>query len=47
SISEIAAFLAFSSPSHFDRIFRAETGFTPKEFQARYFRRHQRWRGEP
>ena len=45
SETEIAEFLAFSSESHFIRIFKAETGQTPKEFSRANFRRHSRWHG--
>lgn len=38
SYSEIAATLAFSSQSHFIRVFRSQTGYTPKEFRNKYFR---------
>ena len=38
SYAEIAAILAFSSQSHFIRVFRAQTGYTPKEFRNRFFR---------
>ncbi|MDO5522149.1 MAG: helix-turn-helix domain-containing protein [bacterium] len=43
SITEIGEFLAFSSSSHFIKIFRSETGMTPKQFQKIYFRRHSKW----
>ncbi|MDO5292441.1 MAG: helix-turn-helix domain-containing protein [bacterium] len=43
SLTEIGEFLAFSSSSHFIKIFREETGMTPKEFQKANFRRHHRW----
>lgn len=38
SYAEIAAILAFSSQSHFIRVFRSQTGYTPKEFRNRFFR---------
>lgn len=38
SYAEIAAILAFSSQSHFIRVFRAQTGYTPKEFRNKFFR---------
>lgn len=38
SYAEIAATLAFSSQSHFIRVFRSQTGYTPKEFRNRFFR---------
>ena len=40
SLTEIGQLLAFSSSSHFIRVFRQETGMTPKEFRLRNFRRH-------
>ena len=36
--AEIAATLAFSSQSHFIRVFHAQTGYTPGEFRNKYFR---------
>ena len=36
--AEIAATLAFSSQSHFIRVFRTQTGYTPKAFRDKYFR---------
>lgn len=36
--AEISAILAFSSQSHFNRVFRAQTGYTPKAFRNRFFR---------
>lgn len=36
--AEISAILAFSSQSHFNRVFRAKTGYTPKEFRNHFFR---------
>lgn len=41
--TEISAYLAFSSASHFIRIFREETGMTPKQYQQKNFRRHAKW----
>ena len=35
--AEIAATLAYSSQSHFIRVFQAQTGHTPKEYRNRYF----------
>ena len=43
SVSDISAYLAFSSHSHFDRIFKEETGVSPKDFQTQYYRHHKRW----
>ncbi|MBD5084870.1 MAG: helix-turn-helix transcriptional regulator [Clostridiales bacterium] len=39
SCSEIAATLAFSSQSHFSRVFKKQTGYTPKAYRDRFFRR--------
>lgn len=36
--AEIAATLAFSSQSHFIRVFQSQTGYTPKTFRNKYFR---------
>ena len=41
--SEIAAFLAFSSASHFVKVFREETGMTPRAFVQQNYRRHEKW----
>lgn len=38
SCAEIAAILAFSSQSHFIRVFRSQTGYTPKAFRNQFFR---------
>ncbi len=35
--TDIGNYLAFSSHSHFIQRFREETGFTPKQYRARYF----------
>ena len=45
SETEISEFLAFSSPSHFIRVFRKHTGMTPRQYAKRYYRTHNRWRG--
>ena len=37
SYSQIALSLAFCSQSHFTKTFRAETGFTPKEYRMKYY----------
>lgn len=37
SYAEIAATLAFSSQSHFTRVFREQTGYTPKAYRSRFF----------
>ncbi len=39
SYSSIAAALAFSSQSHFVRVFKQDTGYTPKEYRNQFFRR--------
>lgn len=44
SVTEIASFLAFSTPSHFIRVFREAVGMTPKDYQARSFRKHEKWK---
>ena len=43
SETEISEFLAFSTPSHFIRIFKAETGRTPKQFKKENYHKHVRW----
>ena len=35
--AEISAILAFSSQSHFIRVFRKQTGYTPKEYRNKFF----------
>ena len=40
TIAQISSILAFSSPSHFIRVFRQETGTTPKVFQEQNYRKH-------
>ena len=42
-VTEISEFLAFSSPSHFIRVFKNETGITPKEYQTQNYRTHTKW----
>lgn len=44
SETEISEFLAFSSVSHFIRVFRNNTGMTPRQFANKYFRTHSRWK---
>ncbi len=39
SYADISSYLCFSSQSHFTKIFRSETGYTPKVFRDRNFRR--------
>lgn len=43
TVTEISAFLAFSSTGHFIRVFRKETQMTPKQYQRQNFRRHAKW----
>ena len=38
SYAEIAAVLAFSSQSHFTRVFKQQTGYTPKAYRNQFFR---------
>lgn len=38
--SEIASILAFSSQSHFTKVFKGETGYTPKAYRNKFFRHH-------
>ncbi len=38
SYAEIAATLAFSSQSHFIRVLKAQTGYTPKDYRDTFFR---------
>ncbi len=38
--SEIGNYLSFSSQSHFIRVFKEQTGFTPKEYRNRFFANH-------
>ena len=38
SYAEIASILAYSSQSHFIRVFKSQTGYTPKEYRNKYFR---------
>lgn len=42
SLSEIAAYLSFSTESHFIQVFRRKIGFTPYEFRKNNFR--QKWK---
>jgi Transcriptional regulator containing an amidase domain and an AraC-type DNA-binding HTH domain len=39
SVTEIAEYLAFSSPSHFIKIFKNNTGFTPEIYRKNNFRK--------
>ena len=39
SYAEIAVTLAFSSQSHFTRVFKQQTGYTPKAYRNQFFRR--------
>lgn len=43
SETEISAYLAFSSVSHFINSFHKETGMTPKQYKQKYFRSHSKW----
>lgn len=38
SFAEISAILAFSSQSHFIRVFKAHTGYTPRAYRNQFFR---------
>ena len=44
SCLEIAEYLCFSSDSHFSRVFREYTGYTPTDYRKRFFERH--WNDE-
>lgn len=44
NVSHISVILAFSSESHFIKVFREQTGQTPKQFKNKHFRHHERWR---
>lgn len=37
SLVEISSYLSFSSQSHFIKIFREETGMTPKKYRSQYY----------
>ena len=41
--TEIAEYLAFSSPAHFIRVFREDVGMTPRMFLQQFYRTHSRW----
>ena len=43
SMVEIASYLAFSSQSHFIKLFREETNMTPKKYRSLYYGTH--WKG--
>lgn len=43
SISEISSILAFSSESHFIKVFREQTNMTPKQYKTINYRHHSRW----
>lgn len=36
--AEISSILAFSSQSHFARVFKQRTGYTPKQYRDAYFK---------
>ena len=38
-LAEISAILAFSSQSHFNRVFRQQTGYTPRSYRMRFSER--------
>lgn len=40
SYLEIANYLAFSNHSHFISVFKSQTGYTPKDYRNKFFRRH-------
>ncbi len=44
SETEISEFLAFSSVSHFIKVFRDKTGLTPSLYQKEHFRTHLKWK---
>lgn len=37
ALSEVSVRLAFSSPSHFSRVFKRYVGTTPKEYRDRHW----------
>ena len=39
SCIEISSYLCFSSESHFIQVFRRYTGYTPKQYRQKFFRR--------
>ena len=39
TVAEIAFRWGFSSQAHFSRMFRADTGYTPRDFRRRSFQR--------
>ncbi len=43
SMVEISSYLAFSSQSHFIKLFKEETGMTPKRYRSMYYGTH--WKG--
>ncbi|MCR5847937.1 MAG: AraC family transcriptional regulator [Lachnospiraceae bacterium] len=40
SFTQIACSLAFCSQSHFTKVFRQHTGFTPKQYRTKFFNTH-------
>lgn len=38
SYADISAILAFSSQSHFSRVFKQQTGYTPRQYRNKFFR---------
>ncbi|BCN31127.1 helix-turn-helix domain-containing protein [Anaeromicropila herbilytica] len=41
--TEIGQFLAFSSSSHFIKVFKEQVGLTPKDYKKKYYRKHVKW----
>ncbi|MDS0526241.1 helix-turn-helix domain-containing protein [Clostridium sp. SHJSY1] len=41
--TEIGQFLAFSSSSHFIKVFKDQVGLTPKQYHKKYYRKHAKW----
>lgn len=44
--TEVAEFLAFSSSSHYIKIFREDVGLTPRQYRQKNFRKHRKWSKE-
>lgn len=44
-LAEISAILAFSSQSHFNRVFRQQTGYTPRSYRMRFSERSENTAG--
>ena len=45
-LAEISAILAFSSQSHFNRVFREQTGYTPRAYRMRFSERGEGTAGD-